>query len=102
MGLPVSPAKAVGFVTGTTAAYLLNRAWTFGNGSGPTRLAAFLTLYAATLVLNVAVNAAALHLLDGLPFTREAAFVLAQGLTSLANFVGLRHWVFRERPPAAP
>lgn len=98
----MSPAKAVGFVTGTTSAYLLNRAWTFGAGSGPTRLPAFLALYGATLVLNVVVNAGALRLLDGLPLTREAAFVLAQGVTSLANFLGLRHWVFQERPPAAP
>lgn len=96
--VPVSLAKACGFVVGTLAAYLINRSFTFGHAGGRRAAASFLGLYAVTLVLNVAVNAVALRVLDGVPGQITLAFAIAQAVTSTANFFGMRHVVFR---PAA-
>ncbi|MGH3456451.1 MAG: GtrA family protein, partial [Nocardioidaceae bacterium] len=59
----IDPAKAVGFVLGTTLSYLLNRSWTFGAAGRAHVVGRFVALYATTLVVNVAVNAACVRLL---------------------------------------
>jgi putative flippase GtrA len=95
VGVEISPAKAAGFVVGTTAAYLVNRAWTFRSRGGAAAVASFVVLYAVTLALNVAVNAGLVGALEGTAYRIEAAFLAAQAVTSLANFLGLRYVVFR-------
>jgi len=102
IGVPISPAKLVGFTVGTTATYLLNRAWTFGARGGSAAVVRFLALYAVTLGLNLGTNALLVHLLLGHPLRIEIAFLVAQAVTSAANFAGLRWLVFRPstRPQA--
>jgi putative flippase GtrA len=95
-GVDISPAKAVGFVVGTTAAYLLNRSWTFRSGGGRRAVVAFVLLYAATLIVNVAVNKVGVVLLEGQPGQIEISFLLAQAVTSTLNFFGMRHLVFHD------
>lgn len=102
LGTPFSVAKVCGFVVGTTAAYLVNRTVTFKHAGGGRAVVAFLCLYAVTLVLNVAVNEAALHVLDGVTGRITWAFLLAQAVTSTANFVGMRQGVFRPAPDDDP
>lgn len=95
VGLPVAIAKASGFVVGTTAAYLINRSVTFGHAGGRDAVARFIGLYAATLLLNLVSNALTLHLLSGTSGRITLAFLVAQAVTSAANFAGLRWFVFR-------
>lgn len=102
VGTPFAAAKVCGFVLGTAAAYLLNRTLTFRHGGGRRAVLAFLGLYAVTLVLNVLVNEAALHLLDGVDGRITWAFLVAQAVTSTANFVGMRQGVFRPGPEPTP
>ena len=102
LGVAVSPAKAAGFLLGTTAAYLLNRAWTFRAPGGAAAVRSFVLLYAATLVLNVLVNAVVLQALGERDHAIEVAFLVAQALTTLANFVGLRLLVFPASAAGAP
>ncbi|HET7327787.1 MAG TPA: GtrA family protein [Nocardioidaceae bacterium] len=90
----ISPAKAAGFVVGTTAAYLLNRSWTFRARGGRRAIVAFAALYATTLVVNVAVNKVGVVLLEGEPWRIEVAFLVAQAVTSTLNFFGMRYLVF--------
>lgn len=97
LGMDLSPAKAAGFLVGTTAAYLVNRAWTFSARGGLTTMLSFVALYATTLVLNVVTNAVLVAWLEGRALVIEIAFLVAQALTSLANFLGLRYFVFRDR-----
>lgn len=100
LDVPISPAKAGGFVVGTTAAYLLNRWFTFAHPGGRRPVLRFLVLYAATLVLNVVVNAVGVAALDGVSGQITLAFLVAQAVTSAANFLGLRWYVFPHRPAA--
>ena len=94
-GVPVSLAKLVGFAVGTTATYVVNRTWTFGARGGSRAVLRFMVLYAGTLALNVTTNAVLLQLLAGRPLRIEAAFLVAQAVSSAVNFAGLRWFVFR-------
>ena len=92
LDLPITPAKAIGFVLGTTLSYLLNRAWTFG--AGQHAVGRFLVLYAVTLVVNVAVNAAAVAALADVAGRITIAWLVAQAVASALNFLGMRSYVF--------
>jgi putative flippase GtrA len=98
--VPIDPAKAVGFILGTTLSYLLNRLWTFGAGGRAHVVGRFLALYATTLVINVAVNAVLVRLLDGVTGRITIAWLIAQGVASALNFLGMRYLVFPARPAA--
>ncbi len=89
-------AKGISFVLGTTTAYLLNRRFTFNaSRGGRGRFAGFVALYGTTFALNVGVNTLALALLPAMPLRTTAAWVIAQGVATVVNFVMLRTVVFR-------
>lgn len=95
--VPIDPAKAAGFVLGTTLSYLLNRSWTFGAAGRAHVVGRFVALYTATLIVNVAVNAAGVRLLDGVTGRITIAWLAAQGVASTLNFLGMRQVVFKDR-----
>lgn len=98
LGTWVHLAKGASFVCGTLTAYLLNRRFTFPAASGGRgRLAGFVVLYATTFALNVGVNALMLAVLPPVPLRVTAAWVVAQGVATVINFVMLRTVVFRHR-----
>ncbi len=96
LGLFPSAAKAISFICGTTTAYLLNRRFTFRSAGGRARVAAFALLYGTTFAINVGTNALMLAVLPAMPLRVSAAWVIAQGLATVINFVMLRTVVFRE------
>lgn len=100
MGVPLSFAKGVSFVVASAAAYLGNKHFTFRRKvDRASSLLVFAALYASTLGLNVAVNAAVLALL-GWPREIEilVAWVLATAVSAAVNFLGLKYLVFRRHP----
>jgi putative flippase GtrA len=104
LDVPIDPAKAVGFILGTTLSYLLNRSWTFEAAGRAHVVGRFMVLYGSTLLVNVAVNAAAVRLLDGITGRITIAWLVAQGVASTLNFFGMRSVVFTNRrtPKDAP
>lgn len=103
LGMPVSIAKLLGFLTGTVFAYFANRRWTF-QGSQPAgaQVLRFATLYGGTLACNVGVNAAMLriaaHVFDSPGMGINLAFCVATGVSAALNFIGMKWWVFRTAP----
>lgn len=98
LGVNVHVAKGIGFVCGTTTAYLLNRRFTFATAGGKARLAGFMLLYGTTLTLNVSVNGLMLTILPReLPLQFLIAWAIAQGTATSINFIMLRKVVFRPR-----
>ena len=96
--LGTSSAKAAGFLIGTVFAYFANRAWTFRQKvHSPGSAWRFTLLYAATLMVNVSVNSAALTLLVGVGIALQAAFLLATGVSTCLNFLGMKFFVFKSR-----
>ncbi|MDY3126675.1 MAG: GtrA family protein [Corynebacterium sp.] len=101
LGLHRSAAKAIGWVFGTVAAYVANARWTFGaHVSGKTALSVGV-LYASTFfvqnVLYWLLNAPLMALgFEGV-VKNTIAFVIAQGVATVTNFVIQRVFVFKER-----
>lgn len=97
LGLWVHLAKALSFVAGTTTAFFLNRKFTFAAGrtDGVGQLGGFALLYTVTFFVNVGTNALMLQMFD-FTWRITAAWVIAQGVATVINFVMLRTVVFRE------
>lgn len=97
LGMWVHGAKAIGFILGTTTAYLLNRRFTFTQTQGgKARFAGFVLLYGTTFALNVGTNALMLAVLPtGMPLRVSVAWAVAQAVATATNFVMLRTVVFR-------
>jgi len=92
----VGVAKAAGFLIGTLFAYFANRAYTFGGRPHRQGTAwRFALLYACTLGANVSVNGWVLGMLDAQPWKVQAAFLVATGVSTCMNFLGMKLFVFR-------
>lgn len=96
LGVWVHLAKAASFTVGTTAAYFLNKRFTFDAPAASARqVGGFTLLYAGTFIVNVTVNALVLRILPPLQLEYAVAWLVAQGLATTVNFVVLRAVVFR-------
>lgn len=76
--LSADPARAVGFIIGTWAAYLLNRRWTFQAEATAVRFAGVLATYGVTFVVNM------------------VAFAISQGTATVVNSTVQRWIIFRK------
>ena len=95
LGLWVHLAKALGFIAGTTTAYLVNRRWTFQSRGCPGQFASVMALYGITFVIQVGMNAVMLALLPPIRGEITCAFVVAQGTATCINFIVQRTVIFR-------
>lgn len=101
-GIGTDAAKALGFVVGTLFAYVANRFLTFGQvEQRPRSGLRFAALYGTTLVVNVAVNAGVLAVLESGTTAVRLAFLLATGTSAALNFLGMKYYVFRATPNGA-
>lgn len=92
LGVAQAPAKGVSYVTGMALGFVLNKAWTFGSRrDAKAEAPSYLLLYAITLGVNVLAYGAVLDLSQHKP----AAFLVATGLTTVLNYLGLRFMTFR-------
>jgi putative flippase GtrA len=94
-GMWVHLAKAIGFILGTTTAYLINRRWTFQAAGGGTQFASVMFLYGITFVVQVGMNAVMLGLLPPMLGEYTLAYVVAQGTATIINFIVQRAVIFR-------
>ena len=93
----VGISKAAGFVVGTITAFFANRSFTFKQElpGGATQVGRFIVLYAATLLVNVGINSAMLHLLGMRELGINLSFAIATVCSSALNFVGMKCFVFK-------
>ena len=93
-GMSPSPAKGVAYLIGMLFGFMGNKFWTFRSASKSlAEPIIFVLLYTVTLGVNVGINALALMV-----FGSEAkllAFLIATGVTTVLNFVGMKLLAFR-------
>ncbi|MCV6980054.1 GtrA family protein [Mycolicibacterium pulveris] len=97
VGLHVNVAKTIGFIAGTTTAYLINRRWTFQAPPSTARFIAVCVLYTVTYAAQVGINYLLYMAWDDKPWRVPVAFVIAQGTATVINFVVQRAVIFRLR-----
>lgn len=97
VGLPVGVAKSIGFVAGTTTAYLINRRWTFQAPPSRARFLAVVALYAVTFAVQVGINNLLYFALAGEWWRQPLAFIVAQGTATVINFIVQRLVIFKLR-----
>ncbi|TQM29426.1 GtrA family protein [Nocardia bhagyanarayanae] len=95
LGLPVWLAKSIGFIAGTTTAYLINRRWTFQAPPSRARFAAVVALYATTFAVQVGINQVLYYAIGEQWWRVPLAFVVAQGTATVINFVVQRLVIFK-------
>jgi putative flippase GtrA len=95
-GVPLDPAKALGFIGGAFFAYVANWRFTFRGAHHRWSVPIFVAVYLCALGLNVAVNAGVLRLFgDDGTLAVAIAFLVATGVSAAWNFVGMARLVFR-------
>ncbi|MGW6376607.1 GtrA family protein [Rhodococcus sp. NPDC055112] len=95
LGMPYALAKSIGFVAGTTTAYLINRRWTFKAEPSRARFIAVVALYAVTFAVQVGLNQVMVHAFPDEWWKVPLAFVIAQGTATVINFVVQRAVIFK-------
>lgn len=112
LGLGTHMSKGISYVSGMVVGFIGNKFWTFESARrSMAEPITYVLLYATTLGINVAVNAATLALFAGLlppRWNKGWAFLVATGVTTVLNFLGMRFITFfkgvrqrRERVEAA-
>lgn len=86
--------KGLSYACGIMVGFFGNKFWTFrSRRRSVTEPARYLLLYALTLLLNIGCNHLALLAMGG--EMKFIAFLLATGVTMVANFFGMQQFAFR-------
>lgn len=100
MGVQRDLAKAVGWVFGTIAAYVLNSKFSFNAKINAKKASAVFVLYAVTFAVQMVLWRVTDSPLTNLglvnPWKNLVSFVIAQGVATVTNFELQRHLIFRE------
>jgi len=100
MGVQRDLAKAVGWVFGTLAAYVLNSKFSFQSKINAKKASAVFVLYAVTFAVQMVLWRVTDSPLTSLglfnPWKNVVSFVIAQGVATVVNFELQRHLIFRE------
>jgi putative flippase GtrA len=92
--LSISSAKAISYLAGVAVGFVLNKLWTFESKRKTwSEPASYLSLYLATLAVNVFSNQLMLALVGS--DHRLLSFFVATGVTTVLNFLGMRLLTFR-------
>ena len=99
--LSADPARAVGFIIGTWAAYLLSRRWTFQAEATAVRFAGVFATYGVTFVVNMVAYKFLFELFDvhwqwNSTLSLVVAFAISQGTATVVNFAVQRWIIFRK------
>ena len=93
-------AKAVGWVFGTVAAYVLNSKFSFNAKINAKKAGAVFVLYAVTFAVQMVLWRVTDSPLTSMglenPWKNLVSFVIAQGVATVTNFELQRHWIFKE------
>lgn len=89
--LPVSPSKAISYVSGAAVGFIINKMWTFESKNFRiSEIIKYIVLYAFSAFANTAVNKGILFISSSIIF----AFLCATATSTIINFLGQKFVVF--------
>lgn len=92
-------ASMIGYVSGLGVGYALNRNWTFSAHKATTKQYHEMGLYIGVNVTSLVLSLLLLHVLvDWVGLPAWFSNIMAIGLSTTTNFIGLKFVVFRSRP----
>lgn len=102
IGMQIDLAKAIGFLSASVMSYFLNRKFTFkGTESNLAQFISFFLVHCFAMVIDVSVNKGMLIVLsqyiDQSRVAVALAFIVATGISVIANFSGQKFWVFKSK-----
>jgi putative flippase GtrA len=93
-GLSIHWSKAISYLAGVAVGFVLNKTWTFQSARRTwIEPVSYLLLYTVTLGVNVGCNS---WVLAWFADQTVLAFVVATGVTTVLNFLGMRLVTFRK------
>lgn len=94
VGINYLISSAIGFICGVFAGYELNRRWTFrvGKEKSYTEYIKYFTIYMLSLLLSLIFLKCTVYIIGLDP---KVANILAIGLTTCTNFIGIKIMVFK-------
>ena len=94
--LDISVSKGISFMVGTLYAYNFNRRWTFNMSTFRLiQLLKFIIVYSIGMSINISVNKLFLELIfSNYPEKLMLSFIVATGFSAIANFTGMKFFVF--------
>lgn len=92
-------ASTIGYLSGLSLGYALNRNWTFSTHKAITKQYHEMGLYIAVNVASLIVSLLFLHVLvDWVGLPAWFSNIMAIGLSTTTNFIGLKFVVFKSQP----
>ncbi|WKD58515.1 GtrA family protein [Corynebacterium caspium] len=99
LGVNVPISRTIGFIVGTTTAYMINRRWTFQAEASAKRFGQVVVLYAMTYIINIGGQTLIQHLLESWEWNKSLslfiAFVISQGTATVINFAVQKLFIFK-------
>ncbi len=94
LGADVKLSKAVSYVAGAAAGFVINKLWTFSSKKfSAAEIMKYIALYAVSAAANAFVNSAALRFIG----IKIVAFLAATGTSTVINFLGQKFFVFAKK-----
>lgn len=94
-------AKGISYLAGMLIGFVGNKLWTFeSHRNSISEPAFYILVYGMTLLLNIGTNSLAFEMISAWSQSDQAgrfvAFLIATGVTTVVNFLGLKYIAFRQ------
>ena len=97
--MPVPAAKGISFICGSVIGFIINKYWTFEQPIlKKIEIVKYSILYISTLIINNISNTICLNYSSSFlsySSSKTLAFLVATGISTILNFLGLSFYVFR-------
>lgn len=91
-------ANSIAYLSGTTYGFIANKHLAFHDEGAVSvrKMVRYVLLHAATLLVNMGVNATMLAIQHDLSNSLSSAFLMAIAASTVLNFFGMKYWVFKQ------
>lgn len=94
VGIEISIAKTISFISGSFVGFIINKLWTFESKYfSKSEIVRYIILYTITAFVNISVNKGVLFIIN----MKIIGFLCATGVSTIMNFFGQKYFVFNKK-----